>query len=85
LEKISLTSMKAKGINYKSNFGEFLREARKEVGLSQKVFANKIGISQSSYAPLERGNGCIRIEKLQKISRVLGIPLSELFKRVEIL
>jgi transcriptional regulator with XRE-family HTH domain len=67
LEKISLTPMKTEGINYNSNFGEFLREARKEVGLSQKVFANKIGISQSSCAPLERGNGCIRIEKLQKI------------------
>jgi transcriptional regulator with XRE-family HTH domain len=75
--------MKTKGINYNSKFGEFPREARKEVVLSQKVFANKIGISQSSYARLERGNGCIRIEKLQKISRVLSIPLSELFKQVE--
>jgi transcriptional regulator with XRE-family HTH domain len=83
LEQISLTPMKTKGINFNSNFGEFLRETRKEVGLNQKVFANKIGISQSNYARLERGNGCIRIEKLQKISRALNISLSELFKQVE--
>jgi transcriptional regulator with XRE-family HTH domain len=83
LEQISLTPMKTKGINFNSNFGEFLRKTRKEVGLNQKVFANKTGISQSNYARLERGNGCIRIEKLQKISRALNISLSELFKQVE--
>ena len=75
--------MNAKGINYKSKLGEFLRKARKEEGLSQKVFASKIGINQSYYGRLERGDGPIRIDKLQKISRALNIPLSELFKKVE--
>ena len=83
MEQISLTPMKTKGINFNSNFGEFLREARKEAGLSQKVFASKIGINQSYYGRLERGDGSIRIDKLQKISRALNIPLSELFKKVE--
>jgi transcriptional regulator with XRE-family HTH domain len=75
--------MKFKGINYKSKLGEFLREARKEAELSQEAFADKLGINRTYYGNLERGENAISIEKLQEISRVLNIPLSELFKQVE--
>lgn len=75
--------MKFKGINYKSTLGEFLREARKDAGLSQEAFADKIGINRTYYGNLERGENSISIDKLQKISRVLNIPLSELFMQVE--
>jgi len=75
--------MKFEGINYKSKLGEFLREARKDAELSQEAFADKIGINRTYYGNLERGENAISIDKLQEISRVLNIPLSELFKRVE--
>ena len=75
--------MKFKGINYKSKLGEFLREARKEAELSQEAFADQIGINRTYYGNLERGENGISIDKLQKISGVLNISLSELFKRVE--
>jgi len=75
--------MKVKGITYKRELGKYLREARKDAGLSQEAFADKIGINRTYYGNLERGENSISIDKLQKISRVLNIPLSELFKRVE--
>ena len=75
--------MKARRINYKIKFGKFLKQVREEAGLSQEEFAYKLGINRTYYGNLERGENSISIDKLQKISRVLNIPLSELFKRVE--
>lgn len=75
--------MKFEGINYKSKFGDFLREARKEAELSQEAFADKIGINRTYYGNLERGENAISMDKLQEISKVLNIPLSELFEQVE--
>ena len=75
--------MKVKGIAYKSELGKYLRETRKEAGLSQEAFADKIGINRTYYGNLERGENSISIDKLQKISRALNIPLSELFLQVE--
>ena len=80
---LNLTRMKFKEISYKSGLGKYLREARKEVGLSQEEFAAKIEINRTYYGNLERGENSVSIDKLQKISRVLDIPLSELFRQVE--
>lgn len=82
---MNLTRMKVKGINYKSQLGDFLRDTRKKAELSQEEFADKIGINRTYYGNLERGENSVSIDKLHKISRVLNIPLSELFKRVEML
>ena len=83
LDWLSLLRMKVKGIAYKSELGKYLRETRKEAGLSQEAFADKIGINRTYYGNLERGENSISIDKLQKISRALNIPLSELFLQVE--
>ena len=83
MDWLSLLRMKVKGIAYKRELGKYLREARKDAELSQEAFADKIGINRTYYGNLERGENSISIDKLQKISRTLNIPLSELFGRVE--
>ena len=75
--------MKAKGISYRCSLGRYLRDARKKAQLSQEAFADKIGINRTYYGNLERGENSISIDRLQKISKALDIPLSELFKQVE--
>ena len=75
--------MKAKQINYKIKLGKFLKEARKEAELSQEEFADSIGINRTYYGNLERGENSISIDKLQKISIALHVPLSQLFKQIE--
>lgn len=75
--------MKAKGISYRCSLGRYLRETRIEAEQSQEAFADKCGINRTYYGNLERGENSISIDRLQKISRALNIPLSELFKQVE--
>ena len=83
MDCLNLTRMKNKEICYKSELGKYLREARKEVGLSQEEFADKIEINRTYYGNLERGENSASIDKLQKIAKVLNTPLSELFRQVE--
>lgn len=80
---LNLIAMKANGISYKSRLGRYLRDTRKRAQLSQEAFADKIGINRTYYGNLERGENSISIDRLQKISKALDIPLSELFKQVE--
>ena len=75
--------MKANGISYKNRLGWYLRDTRRKADLSQEAFADKIGINRTYYGNLERGENSISIDRLQKISSALDIPLSELFKQVE--
>lgn len=42
-----------------------------------------LGINRTYYGNVERGENSISLDKLQKVSKVLNIPLSELFKQVE--
>lgn len=83
LDWLNLLRMKVKGITYKGELGKYLRKARQEAELSQEAFADKIGINRTYYGNLERGENSVSIDKLQKISKTLSIPLSELFSRVE--
>ena len=83
MDCLTLTAMKAKGISYRNSLGRYLREARRETEQSQEAFADKCGINRTYYGNLERGENSISIDRLQKISKALDIPLSELFKQVE--
>ena len=55
-----------------------IRECRKRKGLSQEELANKIGVKRAVVSKYETGKISPRIEIIQKISRVLGVPVHEL-------
>ena len=84
---MSLSGMKNKEVDYKSRLGGLLREKRgKEYDdgiISQEEYAFRFGINKTYYGKLERGENNISLKKLQDISIVLDIPLSELFKQIE--
>lgn len=67
-----------------NSFGEVfimtnkIRECRKRKGLSQEELANKIGVKRAVVSKYETGKISPRIEIIQKISRVLGVPVHEL-------
>lgn len=52
-----------------------IREARLRKKLTQEEVAKKAGINTNYYAVIERGEVNTSIDKLQKISEVLGIKL----------
>ena len=55
-----------------------IRELRKELGLSQKDFAEKIGVSQSSINYWEKGQRIPSIEAAAKIADFFNITIESL-------
>lgn len=60
-----------------------LRQARREVGLTQVDLARRIGEEQSFVSKFERGERRLDILELRQICRALGIPLDEFALRLE--
>ena len=64
-------------------FGEKLKKARKESGLSQEQFAEKISVSRSAVAKWEAGNGMPDINNLKVMAQLLDVSLDYLLDEDE--
>ncbi len=64
----------------KKDFGERVRNLRKQSGLSQEKFALLIDMDRTYFASVESGKRNISLENILKISRGLDISLEELFR-----
>jgi len=53
--------------------GNKLRESREKAGLTQLKLAKRAGINTNYYAVVERGEGNLSYEKLERILKVLNI------------
>lgn len=73
--------MKKDKINVK--FGNRLRKLRKDSGYYQYPFAFDCGISEAYYGRLERGEFSPTLKMLERISKALGITISDLLKDIE--
>ena len=56
-----------------------LKIARIKKSLSQKELAKLAGISPATVSKAEKGKINLRIDTIKKISKVLDIPVTELF------
>ena len=59
-------------------FGEKLKEARKEAGLSQEQLSEKLSVSRSAIAKWETDKGMPDVNNLMSISRLLNISVDYL-------
>lgn len=66
-----------------TSFGKRCRALRADAGMSQEAFANSIGMDRSYYASIETGMRNVTLVSMDKISRGLGICLSELLREVD--
>ena len=57
-----------------------LLEARKARGFSQNYMAEKLFMDISSYCRRETGQIKIHITEWEKLSKILGVPVSEIFE-----
>lgn len=57
-----------------------IRAARKLNNLSQEEMAEKLQMTPSGYAKIERGENSLNIEKLQQIANILKIDVCELLR-----
>ncbi|AKX94516.1 transcriptional regulator [Moorella thermoacetica] len=58
---------------------EKLYQLRRERGLSQVKVASAVGITQSAYAMIERGQRYPRKETMKKLADYFGLTVDELF------
>jgi transcriptional regulator with XRE-family HTH domain len=69
--------------------GQRIRELRLKRGYSQEAFADVCGVHRTFMGTVERGESNLSFSNLVKVSRALGITLSQLLsgleKRVEAL
>ncbi len=64
-------------------FGEKLKEARKEAGLSQEQFAEKLSVSRSAVAKWEAGGGMPDINNLKAMAQLLDVSIDYLLDEDE--
>ena len=60
-------------------FGERVRELRKEKALSQEALALSCDLDRSYIGGVERGERNVSLVNIHKIAAALGVPAKELF------
>jgi Zn-dependent peptidase ImmA (M78 family)/transcriptional regulator with XRE-family HTH domain len=60
--------------------GGNLKSAREIAGISQEVFAEKLGVSRATLSAIENGHVAIDSTKLIQASRILGRPINDFFR-----
>lgn len=61
-----------------NKYAKFIKDIRKEKGLSQSFMAEKIGISRPSYVAIEKGARDLTLGEFEKLSGILNVSLEEL-------
>ena len=67
-------------VKVRKKLGQRIRSLRGKKGWSQEDFAYHAGLGRSFAGAIERGEKDIRIRTLCKITSILDIKLSQLFK-----
>ena len=62
---------------YRSDFGNYIKQARLLIGKSQKSMADAIGVSKSTYSLYESGKRFPSYEKAIQIANVLNLPMKD--------
>ena len=65
--------------------GKVIQEARKELGITQRALARKVGRTETSISKIEAGNQRVDMVELLDIAIALRLPLQELAARFELL
>lgn len=66
-------------MNSTFNYGERLRELRRQRGFTQEEIALRADITTSYYGQIERGSANPSVALLEKICAVMGISISDIF------
>lgn len=64
-------------------FGIVIRQLRLKAKLSQEEFADLCGLHRTYIGTIERGEKRVTISTAFKLSKALGVPLSQMFMLIE--
>lgn len=65
-------------MNIRDQLRQNIRDYREDKHFTQADMAEKLGMSVTGYAKLERGESQIRVERLQQIAQILDVSIEEL-------
>ncbi len=63
----------------KKTIDQLIKEYRKARGISQMKLAEMVGVSYQQIQKYEKGISSISVDRLQQISRALGVPVNDFF------
>ena len=63
--------------------GQRIRELRRKQGYSQEAFADLCGVHRTFMGTIERGESNLSFTNLHKVSKALGITLSQMLSGLE--
>lgn len=64
-------------------FGEYVREKRLALGLSQIVFGERCGFYQTYLSRIERGQANPTLNAMEVIANSLGVTVFEMFEEIQ--
>lgn len=65
-------------------FGDAVRAARMELGLSQEDFAERCAVHRTYMGAVERAEVNVSFANIAAIARALGVKVSELFAKAKL-
>ncbi len=65
-------------VDIQVKLGEKIKKIRKENGLSQEQLATKSKLHRTYISDIERGDRNVSIRNIEKISKALGVTISDL-------
>ena len=69
-------------MRYSDKIGRCLRAARESKGYSQDYVADRLGISQSSYACLESGRTGLSVDRFLRLAEILEVDATHVLSRI---
>lgn len=60
-----------------------IRKVRREAKLTQVVLAERLGITQSQFSKIERGDRRLDVIELRSLCQQIGVGLPEFIRRLE--
>jgi transcriptional regulator with XRE-family HTH domain len=69
-------------LDIRIRFGRAIRRVREEQGINQEEAAERCGLHRTYYSGIERGARNVSLVNIERISKGLRIPLSQLFSRL---
>ncbi len=71
------------GTTYAAVLGRVLAHRREQSGLEQRDLAAALGLGQSAWSRIERGDSVINVEQLRTAAKTLGLPSSSLLQEAD--
>lgn len=75
-------SMVGEQTTYSAVLGVVLSNLRQEIGLDQKLMADRMGLSQASYSRLEGGKSAFSVDQVYQAGEALGLDGQQITMRL---